>query len=106
MSINSRAKGARGERELAAFLEANGFPARRGQQFAGGPDSPDVVCPSLPFFHPEVKRVEKGNLYNWMDQAVKDAGLKIPLVCHRKNGREWLAIMPLKDLLLLLKSME
>ena len=42
--INSRAKGARYERELARYLDENGFPARRGQQFAGGSDSPDVVC--------------------------------------------------------------
>jgi Holliday junction resolvase len=37
--INSN-KGARYERELARYFEENGFPARRGQQFAGGGDSP------------------------------------------------------------------
>ena len=47
--INSRAKGARYERELARYFEENGFPARRGQQFAGGSDSPDVVCDEFPF---------------------------------------------------------
>lgn len=58
--MNSRAKGQRGERELADFITAAGFPARRGQQFAGGPDSPDVVCPGLPF-HIEAKRTERLN---------------------------------------------
>ena len=47
---NSRRKGARGELELAAKFTDAGFPARRGQQPAGGPDSPDVV-PSIPSLH-------------------------------------------------------
>ena len=54
--INSRAKGCRGEREVAALLRANGFPsARRGQQFRGTADSPDVVCDELPNLFMEVK---------------------------------------------------
>ena len=40
-------KGAHGERELAAILTAEGFDARRGLQHRGGPDSPDVIVPSL-----------------------------------------------------------
>jgi Holliday junction resolvase len=54
--LNSNQKGKRGEREAAAFLTDEGFPARRGQQFAGGTDSPDVVCESLSGLHFEVKR--------------------------------------------------
>ena len=46
--INSRQKGARGERELAAVFTTAGFPARRGQQFSGSPDSPDIVVEGLP----------------------------------------------------------
>jgi Holliday junction resolvase len=42
--INSRAKGARAERECAKELERLfGCSARRGQQFSGSSDSPDVV---------------------------------------------------------------
>ena len=50
--MNSRAKGARGERLWRDELRAQGFTARRGQQFSGSPDSPDVVCEELkePFF--------------------------------------------------------
>jgi hypothetical protein len=38
--MNSRNKGKRGELEAAKFLASEGFPARRGQQFSGGADSP------------------------------------------------------------------
>ena len=98
---NSKRKGKVGELELAAFLREHGFEARRGQQFKGTPDSPDIVC-NIPGFHIECKRVENGSLYDWLEQAKADAGGDRPLVCHRKNHREWVAIMPLEDLLTLL----
>jgi Holliday junction resolvase len=92
--MNSRAKGCRGEREWRDQLREAGFlKARRGQQFSGGTDSPDVVCPELPDVHFEVKRVESGNPYNWHDQAKCDAGKKIPVVAHKRNGRRWLVIL-------------
>lgn len=101
--MNSRDKGKRGELELSHFLTEHGFPARRGQQFSGSPDSPDVICKSLPF-HFEVKRTECLSLYPAMQQAVNDAGEgSVPLVAHRRNRREWLAILRLDDLLELLK---
>lgn len=104
MTINSRAKGARGERELAEFLRAHSIEARRGQQFSGGADSPDVVT-SLPGVHFECKRVEAGNPYVWLAQAQRDAGSKnIPVVAHKRNGKDWMAILPLEALLTLLKD--
>lgn len=98
MNINSRAKGQRGELELAALLKARGYDARRGQQFAGGTDSPDVVHNMGPF-HIECKRVEKGNLYEWLEQAKRDCGGRTPLVVHRRSRSEWVAILRLEDLL-------
>jgi hypothetical protein len=95
--LNSNQKGKRGEREAAQFLANEGFPARRGQQFAGGTDSPDIICETLPGIHFEVKRVERGNPYDWVSQAQRDAGYKLPVVLHRRNDHEWLAIMPAKD---------
>lgn len=89
MSINSRAKGARGEREFANYLKEKGYSARRGQQFAGGSNSPDVVCDSLPFFHIEVKSTEKFNLFKALEQARRDNPSKLSLVAHRKKGKEW-----------------
>lgn len=96
--INSRQKGKAGELELANYLLARGYPARRGQQFSGGTDSPDVVCPDLPF-HIEVKRTEVTKLYDWLAQAKRDNPSKPSLVCHRKNGGQWLAILPLDEFL-------
>lgn len=102
MSINSRNKGAAAERELAKFLRDRGIEARRGQQFSGGTDSPDVVA-ALPGYHIECKRVEQGNLYNWLAQAIRDAGpSKTPVVMHRRNRQEWVAILRLEDLLAIL----
>lgn len=105
MPKNSCVKGKVGERELAKVLRDNGFAgSRRGQQHAGGGDSPDVVCPSIPGVHFECKRVESGNPYDWLAQASRDGGLeKIPVVAHRRNKRDWIAILPLTDLLSLLK---
>lgn len=97
--INSRSKGAAGEVELAHFLSDRGYPARRGQQFSGGSESPDVVCPDLVGWHVEAKRVEAGNPYVWLAQAIKDAGSKTPVVMHRRNGKEWVAILRLEDFL-------
>jgi len=45
--MNSREKGKRGERQWRDELRANGYAARRGQQFSGSPDSPDVICDGL-----------------------------------------------------------
>lgn len=98
--INSRAKGAVGEREWAKFLREHGRPlARRGVQHAGGPDSPDVVDPGAEE-HWEVKRVESLSLYKAMVQSAKDAGhAHIPVVAHRRNNLPWLCILGAEDYL-------
>ena len=95
--MNSRAKGCRGELEAArAWAETFGVDARRGQQFSGSQDSPDIVTEHTGL-HLEVKRCEKGNLYDWMAQAVRDSGDRIPVVLHRRNGKEWILIARLSD---------
>lgn len=101
--VNSRDKGARYERELAHLLNDHGFTARRGQQFSGGAESPDVVAPDFPF-HIEAKRVEKLNLYSAMTQSIRDAGDKPPCVIHRKNNSENLITCRLEDLLKLMNN--
>lgn len=104
--MNSRKKGAVGEREFRDQLRAAGYmSARRGQQFAGGSDSPDVVCEELSRIHWEVKRVERLILENAMEQAIRDAGQsKTPIVAHRKNRGEWLATLKLEDLFRLIRD--
>ena len=94
---NSRAKGAEGEREWASFLRDHGLMARRGQQFSGGSDSPDVLCPDLPEIHFEVKRVEALSLYKAMEQSIQDSGSRMPVVAHRRNRKDWVVIMRGED---------
>ena len=95
MQINSRQKGARGERQWRDKLRENGYQtARRGQQFAGGPDSPDVVCDDLPQIHFEVKCVERLDLQKAMAQAMRDGSGKWPVVAHKKNLKGWMVTMP------------
>lgn len=99
---NSCVKGKVGEREFAALLREWGFEAKRGQQHAGGAGSPDVIS-NVPGVHFEVKRVQAGNPYTWMKQAVKDAGgEKLPVVAHRRNRQDWIAVVRMEDLLNLL----
>ena len=93
MTINSRQKGARGERLWRDQLRANGYEAARGQQFAGGNDSPDVKCPDLPRLHVEVKFVEKLNLQTAVDQAKRDGCGKPWIVAHKRKNTPWLVTM-------------
>ena len=94
--MNSREKGARGERELAAELRAHGYDSRRGQQYCGANGDADVV--GLPGIHIECKRVERLDLIAAMSQAIGDckAG-ETPAVMHRKNHCPWLVTMRLDD---------
>lgn len=96
---NSRDKGKRGEREAAAALRDLGFKgARRGQQFQGSPDSPDVAD-AITGVHIEVKRTEKFNLYAALAQATLDAGKHdVPVVLHRRNSKMWVLALPLDRL--------
>ena len=95
--MNSRSKGKRGELEASKeWVRVMGGTARRGQQFSGGDESPDVVS-SHETLHLEVKRCEAGNPYRWIDQAVRDAGDKCPVVLHRRNGEPWLLMVRLDD---------
>lgn len=100
MGKMSRDKGKAGEREVAKLLKSFGFSgARRGQQFAGGGDSPDVV--GLPGFHIEVKRSETFSPYAALSQAIGDSakGEDIPIVFHRRNSNEWIVVIQANDFL-------
>lgn len=91
--MNSRAIGVRGERQWRDQLRANGYAARRGQQFSGSPDSPDVICEALPWARFEVKLVERLDLYAAMAQARRDSGGRAAFVAHRRNFWPWLVTM-------------
>ena len=97
--INSRSKGARGERDFArAVTQTFGVKARRGRQYCGSPDSPDVQT-GFDKLHFECKYVEAFNLYKAMDQAEGDAGDKIPVVAHRRNKKPWVVCVKLDDVI-------
>ena len=88
------------------FRKAGFIQARRGQQFSGEQGNPDVIVPELPSLHFEGKFTQRCNLYDWMAQAINDAYKTdtMPIVCHRRNGEEWLAILHLEDFLTLVKE--
>ena len=98
MGKRSREKGKRGERELAHKLQELGFnDVYRSQQYCGSSDSADLV--GLPGIHIECKRTESLALYQALEQAIKDSANSgnFPAVFHRRNGKNWVVIMELKD---------
>lgn len=100
--MNSKQKGNRGEREAASYLtELFGLKCRRGQQYSGSPDSPDVV--GIPGLHLEIKRTERINIYEAIKQAARDANDNVPLVMHRKNREEWLFVLKAEDIFRLME---
>lgn len=95
MAINSKKKGAKGERELASKLREYGYDCRRGQQY-NGLEGEDVV--GLDYIHCEVKRVQALNLDEAMEQAKRDSkDNQMPTVFHRKNNKKWKVTMELND---------
>ena len=97
MGKSSQAKGAGGERELAALLQQHGYQVERGGSETFG-TVPDIV--GLSGIHIEVKRVEHLNLQGAMKQAVQDAERfrdGAPTVFHRRNREPWLVTMLLAD---------
>lgn len=101
--MNSRQKGAVGERELANLLKTHGFDTRRGQQYCGTNGDADVV--GLPYIHIECKRVEALNIYKAMEQSKADAREnETPVVMHRKNRCGWLVTMEFDDWMELYKE--
>jgi hypothetical protein len=103
MGSMSRRKGAAGEREAAAKLnEVLGTRFHRGRQYHGGPESPDLAG-DLPGLHLEVKRCERLSLYSAMAQARRDASVdQVAAVMHRANGKGWLLVVVVEDLIRLL----
>ena len=95
--MNSKQKGARGEREFASLCRSEGYTVRRTVQYAGRvEDAADVI--GLPGVHVEVKRVERLNIEDAMSQTRRDAqGDALPIVAHKRNNHEWLITMNAAD---------
>lgn len=88
-------------------LRARGYiKARRGQQFCGGGESPDVICEELAYFHFEVKFVESLNVRKAMQQSEDECGEKIPILAHKTSNAKWLVTMLASDWLELIDNMD
>ena len=105
--MNAKRKGTAGENELASILREAGIRAQRNDQiYRGGAGNPDVSADigglSL---HIEVKRAERLNIHEAMNQAIRDArGGAFPVVAHRRNREKWLITAPLEGLLSILQE--
>lgn len=108
MPTNSKRKGKEGELEVVKLLRDHGFNARRGQQFKGSPDSPDIILEECPVdHHVEVKRTESLSLYKAMEQASKDASkTQVPIIFHRRSKQAWLVIMQASEYLDILQRLK
>jgi Holliday junction resolvase len=102
MSASQRRKGAAGERELANLLsEQLGWVVTRklGQARDGGDDIQTGK------FKWEVKRRKRLSVYEFMDQIEKACGTNdIPVVAMRADGKNWLVMMRLEDILPLIRD--
>lgn len=110
MAVNSKQKGARFERTLAGKFREYGYAdARRTAQYCGKTgDASDVV--GLPGIHVEAKHAEAMRLYDWVDQAKRDAAANgkgnIPAVFHKKNHGEILVTLPFDSFMKLYREYE
>lgn len=108
--VNSKQKGARFERELAARFRDYGYTeSRRTAQYCGNTgDASDVI--GLPGLHIEAKHQEKMHLYDWFEQAKRDAKAggqnALPAVFHKKNYAEILVTMGFDDFMQIYREWE
>lgn len=109
--VNSKEKGARFERTLSRiFRNEYGYDeSRRTAQYCGNTgDASDVV--GLPGLHIEAKHQEAMRLYDWIEQAKRDAEAsgegKIPAVFHKKNRAEILVTLPLDGFMQIYREYE
>ena len=101
--MNSREKGARGERALANKLREYGYQAYRGQQYSGKGNA-DVET-NMGNIHIECKYTDRGHglLYDWINQSKRDAKEnEMPVVIHKHvskdaRGLPWLVTMDIDD---------
>lgn len=107
MSARERLKGATGEREIIAALKLCGWKnaerTSRGIAQLGKGD----VANGPAGCHIEIKRQERLNVPAAFDQVKRDAHYRdIPILVHRPSRHEWMATLPLDELLPLLALKE
>jgi hypothetical protein len=103
--MNSRAKGARGEREFITLHLAPYWPdARRNlDQFTD--DKRDVA--RVAGVHFQIKRTERLELWAAIHQAETEAvNTDLPVVAFRRNRSPWYCVLPAEALVAMLRSRE
>lgn len=100
MSINSKQKGKRGELYVVNRFKEEGYDCNRTAQFKGNTGRADDI-EGIDYIHAEVKFVEKLNLMEAMNQAVRDSLASdrkaMPTVFHKKNYHELMVTMRFTD---------
>lgn len=101
MAINSKKKGARAERKWAEFCREHGYEkVRRTAQFCGNTGEASD-CVGLEGIHQECKAVERLNIVEAMNQAVRDSTKEgegnLPIVAHKRNRTPWYVTMLAED---------
>lgn len=96
--MNVRQKGARVERELAAFLRALGFANADRAARIGKDGGEDITLDAIPGVWIECKGVEKLNVEEAMQQAEQASpAATTPCVMHKRNRTEWCVTLRLKS---------
>jgi hypothetical protein len=97
-----RAKGAAGERELAALLSEHlGFVVKRnlGQARDGADDL------TVQQFRIEVKRQERLQVDKWSEQVESCAQPgEVPVLAYRRNGQPWRVCLRLEDFIPMMRD--
>lgn len=100
MAINSKRKGKKGELYVVNKFKEWGYECNRTAQFKGNTGRADDI-EGIDYIHAEVKFVEKLNLSEAMNQAIRDnlaSNRKaMPTVFHKKNYQELMVTQRFSD---------
>ena len=98
--MNSKKKGKRGELYVVNKFKEYGYECNRTAQFKGNTGRADDI-EGIDYIHAEVKFVEKLNLSEAMNQAIRDSLASdrnaMPTVFHKKNYEELMVTMRFDD---------
>lgn len=101
-----RAKGGAGEREIVRVFRIHGWPDAERTSNGRSQDGRSDIANGPAGCAVEVKRQERLNVPKAFDQLDADAAGLIPVLVHRPSRHEWMATLPLGELLPLLKLRE
>ena len=107
--VNSKQKGARGEREVVSILKHEGYQdVKRGQQYCGLQGNADVV--GMRGLYIEVKRRLIKSISDWLHKAMCESLKKgegeYPIVFHRGDSEDWMVTMYLEHFIPIYREWE